>query len=139
MQRIVSQIFQGLAWLFLAGLVVQFYLAGAALFGVGVSFQPHRTLGDVLTLLAILLPVTALVGRLGKRLIGLSGVLAVLTFVQIALPSLRGSIPWIAALHTVNALALMGTGMRVLRASRAENPQTADVSAPGKIHSPSGL
>ncbi len=119
MQRTISQIHQWLARIFLAGLLLQFYLAGAALFGVG-SFQPHRMLGDALTMLAILFPVLAVVGRLGWRLIGLSMLLVFLTIVQIMLPSLRGSASWIAALHPVNALALMGVSATIHRNGRAE-------------------
>ncbi len=119
MQRTISQIHQWLARIFLAGLLLQFYLAGAALFGVG-SFQPHRMLGDALTMLAILFPVLAVVGRLEWRLIGLSMLLVFLTIVQIMLPSLRGSASWIAALHPVNALALMGVSATIHRNGRAE-------------------
>jgi hypothetical protein len=119
MQRIISQIHQGLARIFLMGLLLQFYLAGAALFGVG-SFEPHRMLGDALTILAILFPVLALVGRLGWQRIGLSMLLLLLTIVQIILPSLRGSVSWIAALHPVNALALMGISATIRRYGRSE-------------------
>jgi hypothetical protein len=119
MQRILSQIHQGLAWIFLAGLLLQFYLAGAAMFGVG-SFEPHRRLGSALTMLAILFLVLALVGRLGRKLIGLSILLVFLTIVQMMLPSLRGTAPWIAALHSVNALALMGICTTIRRYGRAE-------------------
>jgi hypothetical protein len=119
MQRTISQIHQWLARIFLAGLLLQFYLAGAGLFGVG-SFQPHRMLGDALTMLAILFPVLAVVGRLGPKLIGLSLLLVFLTVVQIMLPSLRGSASRIAALHPVNALALMGISATIRRNGRAE-------------------
>ncbi len=119
MQRIISQIHQGLARIFLAGLLLQFYLAGTALFGVG-SFEPHRMLGSALTMLAILFPVLALVGRLGWKLIGLSMLLVFLTIVQVMLPSLRASASWIAALHPVNALALMGISATIRRYGRAE-------------------
>jgi hypothetical protein len=122
MQRITAQIHPILARIFLAGLLLQFYLAGTALFGAG-SFQPHRMLGDALTLLAVLFPVLALVGRLGRRLVGLSFLLLLLTVVQMMLPSLRGSVSWIAALHPVNALALMGVSALIRRSSRAEAPQ----------------
>ncbi len=119
MQRIISQIHQGLARIFLAGLLLQFYLAGTALFGVG-SFEPHRMLGSALTMLAILFPVLALVGRLGWKLIGLSMLLVFLTIVQVMLPSLRVNASWIAALHPVNALALMGISATIRRYGRAE-------------------
>jgi hypothetical protein len=119
MQRIISQIHQGLARIFLAGLLLQFYLAGAAMFGVG-SFEPHRMLGSALTMLVILFPVLALVGRLGRRLVGLSFLLLLLTIVQVMLPSLRGSASWIAALHPVNALALMGISATIRRYDRTK-------------------
>ena len=119
MQRIISRIHQGLARIFLAGLLLQFYLAGTALFGAA-SFQPHRMLGDALTMLAILFPVLALVGRLGRQLFGLSMLLVFLTVVQIILPSLRSNASWIAALHPVNALALMGVSAAIRRYGRAE-------------------
>ena len=122
MQRNIARIHPILARLFLAGLLLQFYLAGAGLFGAG-SFQPHRMLGDALTVLAILFPVLAIVGRLGQKVIGLSLLLVVLTIVQIMLPSLRGSASWIAALHPVNALALMGVSAMIRRNGRAEAPQ----------------
>lgn len=120
MQRIISQIHQGLAGIFLVGLVLQFYLASAPMFGVGLSFAPHRMLGSALTVLVLLFPVLALAGRLGRQLIGLSLLLVFLTIVQVMLPSLRGNAPWIAALHAVNALALMGISAMIGRNGRAE-------------------
>ena len=119
MQRIASQIQQGLARLFLVGLLLQFYLAGAPLFGV-TSFQPHRMLGGALTMLAILIPILALIGRLERPLVGLSFLLLLLTVVQAMLPSLRSSISLVASLHPINALALMGISARIGRGSRAE-------------------
>lgn len=119
MQRIIAQMHQGLAWIFLAGLLLQFYLASTPIFGAG-TFQPHRMLGAALTLIVFLFPVLAVAGRLGRQLIGLSILLVVLTIVQIMLPSLRGAAPWIAALHPVNALVLMGMSARIGRMGRAE-------------------
>lgn len=119
MQKTVSQMHQWLARLFLAGLLIQFYLAGTAVFGAG-TIQPHRMLGNVLTMLVFLFPVLAVVGRLGRKLIGLSLLLVFLTLVQMMLPSLRVSASWIAALHPVNALALMGVSAMIRRSGRAE-------------------
>jgi hypothetical protein len=119
MQRIISQSHQWLARIFLAGLLLQFYLASTAMFGAG-SFQPHRMLGGALTALVLLFPVLALAGRLGRQLIGLSLLLVVLAIVQMMLPSLRSAAPWIAALHPVNALALMGITATIGRIRRAD-------------------
>ena len=115
MQSVVTRIFQGLAWLVLAGLVVEFYLAGAALFGV-TTFQPHRTLGVALALAILLLLVVALVARAGRRVVGLAALLAALTVVQVLLPSLRTRLPWVAALHAVNAVALSLQAAAIVRA-----------------------
>ena len=118
MQRVIAQVHRGLARLFLAGVLLEFYLAGTAMFGAG-SFAPHRMLGSALAILAILLPTLALAGHLGRQLIGLSLLLVVLTIVQVVLPSLRDNISWIAALHPVNAVALMGIGAAIGRNGRA--------------------
>jgi hypothetical protein len=128
MQRIISQIHRWTAWVFLAGSLLQFYLAGTALFGAG-SFQPHRMLGALLTALVILLPVLALVGRLGWPLFGLSLLLVALTILQMALPSLRGVAPWVAALHPVNGLALMGLSAALARSGCAAAPRSAEQRA----------
>ena len=52
MRSVPTRLFQGLAWLVLAGLAVQFYLAGAALFGA-TTFQAHRTLGYLLAVVGM--------------------------------------------------------------------------------------
>jgi ABC-type polysaccharide/polyol phosphate export permease len=119
MQRIIARIHQGLAWIVLAGLLLEFYLAGAALFGVG-SFAPHRMLGSALAAPVLLLVVLGLAGRLGRRLVGLSLLLVFLIVVQAMLPSFRTSAAWIAALHPLNALALMGISAAIGRSGRAE-------------------
>ena len=116
MQRIMAQIHQGLARLLLLGFVIQVYLATEPLFGVPVTFQHHRMLGYTLAVLVILLFVLALAGRLDRKWIGLSALLGVLIIVQVMLPSLRGRISWIAALHAVNALAVIRTTITMARA-----------------------
>jgi hypothetical protein len=100
-------IIRTLAYMILLGLIVEVYLVGAALFA-GMAFEPHRTLGHLLGPPILLLLVVALIARPGRRVVGLSLLLAGLTLLQFLLPSLRGSVPWMAALHTINALALLG-------------------------------
>jgi hypothetical protein len=116
----LSRIFQGLAWLVVCGLVIQFYLAGAALFGA-TTFQPHRALGNGLAAAILLLLVAAVLAR-GGRLVGLAAVLMALTVVQLLLPSLRSGLPWVAALHVVNAVALAALAVSIACAPR----QTAE-------------
>jgi hypothetical protein len=118
-QRIILYVHQGLAWVVLAGLLLQFYWAGMALFGA-TSFEFHRTWGYLLAIPILLLLVLAFAGRLGRRLIGLSALLVVLTVVQVMLPSLRFSLPFVAALHVVNSLALLGVSGAIARQGRVE-------------------
>jgi Family of unknown function (DUF6220) len=115
-QLVLTRLFQWLAWLILAGLVVQFYLAGAALFGA-MTFQPHRTLGYLLGAAILLLLVVALVARPGRRLVGLTALLAGLTVVQVLLPSLRTGVPWVAALHIPVAVAIAAQSAAIARAA----------------------
>jgi hypothetical protein len=131
MRRILLRVQQGLAWVVLVGLLLQFYLVGLALFGV-TSFEFHRTLGYSLAVPIFLLLVLALAGGLGRRLVGLSALLVVLTIVQATLPSLRSSVPLVAALHPVNALALMGLSAAIVRQSRADAvARSSMVDVPG--------
>jgi hypothetical protein len=122
-RSVVARIFQGVAWLVLAGLVVEFYLAGAALFGV-TTFQPHRALGVALTVAILLLLVLALVARPGRRVVGLTALLAVLTVVQVLLPSLRTGLPSVAALHVINAAVLLAVAGGIARAPVRIAPAT---------------
>jgi Family of unknown function (DUF6220) len=110
----ITRIFQGLAWLIVGGLAIQFYLAGAALFGA-TTFQPHRALGDGLAAAILLLLVVALIARPGRRVVGLAVALTALTIVQVLLPSLRTGLPWVAALHVVNAVALASVTVSIAR------------------------
>ena len=137
MGQIVSRLHRGLAWVAIAGFAVQFYLVGAALFGV-MTFQLHRTLGYLLVLLVALLLILALAGPLGRRVIGLSVLLLVLVVVQALLPALRSSMPWLAALHPVNALALMGVTAAVGRTplTQPEGLTRAEARGAASIDSP---
>jgi len=124
----ITRVFQGLAWLVVGGLVLQFYLAGAALFGV-TTFQPHRALGDALGVAILLLLVVALIARPGRRTVGLAAALTVLTIVQLSLPSLRTGLPWVVALHVVNAAALMLVAVS-LALGRVQTRNSRDVHVP---------
>lgn len=114
MQRSLSRAQQGLARLTLAGMVLQFYLAGVGAFGAD-SWDWHVTLGYFLGIPILALLVLALVGRLGRRRIGMTALVVVLYIVQMALAQFRFDVPYVAALHPVNALALMGATAAVGR------------------------
>src|SRR5688572_25012012 len=66
---ILRRIHTGLAWVTVAGLVLQFYLAGTGMFGA-TTFELHRGLGYLVALLILLLLILTLVTRLPTRVLG---------------------------------------------------------------------
>ena len=112
-----------LAWAFLGLITIQVFLAGVGLFGAG-TMAGHRDFGYLLSLLPLFLVIAAAVGRAG-RLVWLAGALLVLTFVQTLLPLLKADLPYIAALHPVNALVLAALTATIARRARglARTPQ----------------
>ena len=110
------------AWLLAAGVLLQGYLAGAALAQVGGSgdFSTHVGVGySLIGILALAVPVLAVVGRFPRAHVGWSALLLVLYIVQTALPLARTSSPAIAALHPVNAMIMLVLAVAVaVRARR---------------------
>jgi Family of unknown function (DUF6220) len=131
-QQTIARIYTGLAWVIVAGLLLQFYLAGAALFGA-TSFEAHRSLGMGLALPVAALVVLALAGHMGWRVVGFSVLLLALTVVQILLPQLRETASWVAALHPINAMILMGVTSSCARRSRMWAKEQGSVGEPVEV------
>ena len=108
-------VFYGFAVVYLLGVVVQFFLAGLALFGT-TSYDAHQGLGYVLGVISVALLVIAVAAKLPRSLTGLSLTLVVLNGVQIAL--LQVDIEEIEALHVVNALAIAFVANMLVHRSR---------------------
>lgn len=99
----------GVAFTFVIGGVVQFFLAGLAVFDVADSpshWSDHVDMGRRIGFLAYLMPVLALLGRVGIPRIGHALVVTILFIVQTILANVDTS--WIAALHPLNGLLLIG-------------------------------
>lgn len=97
------------AWLFVAAIVLQVFLAGAAIASLGGSgdFAAHIEFGYSGVFVAwLILIVFAVVARPPRREIGFVLGLLGLYVIQTLLPSFRSSTPVLAALHPVNALLL---------------------------------
>lgn len=103
------------AWLFVACIVVQVFLAGLGVFDRADAFVTHRYFGYLFGWLTLVMLVLAVAGRVGRRLIGL----CVLALVQFALQSVfvavRADLPAVAALHPVNGMALLLVGVAIAR------------------------
>lgn len=97
------------AAVFVAAILVQVFLAGAALTNLGGSgdFASHIEFGFTwVGLAALALVVTALIARRPRRDVGITLGLMGLYIVQTILPGLRATVPSVAALHPVNAMLL---------------------------------
>jgi Family of unknown function (DUF6220) len=131
MARIV---YRYLAAVFLADVVLQFFLAGAGVFSAGPgtaaressALDPHRANGMVVMLLALLLLIAALVARNGRWRWVLP--LLVLTLLQPVL-AIAGAA---GGLHVLNAVAILGIGgvltYRAWRSDRRQHPEPASES-----------
>jgi hypothetical protein len=108
-------LFFGLAVIYLAGVVVQFFLAGLGTFGA-TSFDAHQAFGLVLALLTLILLVLAVVGTVPRLLILLSVALLGLNVLQMFLAQV--DVDEIAALHVVNALAIVFVAFEIVQRSR---------------------
>ena len=104
--------FYALGLLIAVGVVVQVFLAGLGIFGAE-SFDAHKGFGWIVHTAAIVLFLLALLGPRTGRAIGLGfGLLALMT-VQIFLVGARDDTPYVAALHPMLALFVLGLAFHI--------------------------
>jgi len=95
-----------LALAVIVGVFVQVYLIGAYFFGAGLgALDAHRTAGWTVHGIEMLVFVAALVAWLPRIDLLLSGLLAVIGTVQVAL---AGGHRWVGGLHPLFALVVLG-------------------------------
>lgn len=139
MRPLMARTHRILAWICLIGVALQIYFAGMALFGAG-QWTLHTAFGSTLWLTTPLLLIVALIGRLDRRTVGLSALFVLLTTIQIILPWLRLSVPFVAAFHPVNAVVLLGLAYRLAQRPSglavANGSPTASRSRPARDHEP---
>jgi hypothetical protein len=120
-RRGAAAVYKVLIAVFAAAVVVQFFLAGLGIFGArpeeGESvtqdkfedeMSVHGDVGWFLFLGTLLLLIVILIAWTGPRSIGATFLLAVLAFIQMALPS-GGDV--VAALHPVNAVVILSLAL----------------------------
>ena len=108
-------VFYGLALVYLLGVVVQFLLAGLALFSAG-SYETHRWVGYVLGVTAVALLALAIGAKMPRSVTALTAVLVALNALQIVL--VQVDMDEIEALHVVNALAIAFVANMLVQRSR---------------------
>lgn len=107
-------LFLALVVAFVAGVAYQVFLAGMAVFGAG-QWANHVDFGYLLTLVPLLLIPIAWLARAGRPTVWLTVVTLVVAQVQTFLPWFRDDVPWISALHPVNAMVIFGLGVVLAR------------------------
>ena len=104
--------YYGLGLLIAFGVVVQVFLAGLGIFGAE-SFDAHESFGWILHTAAIVVFLLALLGPRTGRTIGLGfGLLGLMT-IQIFFVGARDDTPYVAALHPVFALLVLGLAFHI--------------------------
>lgn len=125
MQSVLRQVHAGVAWLLVGSIVVQVWLAGAAIpqLGGNGSFETHRNVGYLIGLVTLVLFLSSLPTGLGRRRILQSLGILGLYVVQSSLPYME--IGAIEALHPVNAIVMFVVALVYARAVWRERAATA--------------
>jgi len=124
---------------FVACAILQVFLAGLGVFNDPSSFITHRNFGYTFGWLTLVILVLAIVGRNGRRLIGLSALLLVLFSLQSVFVALRTDMPTVAALHPLNGFAILLVSIVLTRDAwlartvTAPTPPVASASAQGNL------
>ena len=122
------------AWLYLAGVVIQVFFAGASLFEL-TDWTAHTELGWTLGSVPVLLLVLALGARVDGRTAWLTAGLTVAALVQPELAAVRQEAPVVAAFHPVNAMLVFWLAWSVARRSSGQARQRPD-QANGRVAVP---
>lgn len=129
--RVARITYRWLAWLFVACVLVQFFLAGLGVFAGDSNFELHRTWGYTFGYLLIFMVIAGLVGRMPRAAWAAPLGVMVLFALQSVFVALRTGAPVIAALHPVNALAIFAAAWWIARSSASwQNVPSGESSAP---------
>ena len=110
-------------------LFLQVFLAGLGVFDDPASFLTHRDLGYTLSLVVLVVLVTAIIARAGRRQIGLAALTLGLLILQSVLVAMRESTPAVAALHPVNGFLILLISLVMARAAwRAAREPAAEAT-----------
>jgi hypothetical protein len=109
----------GLAWLFMLFVAIQFFFGGMLAFsGFADGLDEHRIIGyPILSTIPILMIVVAVIGKLEKKIIGMTVGLFVLVVIQPQWASIDTDKTWIHAIHVPFALAIAFLGYHLAKAA----------------------
>lgn len=114
MRRIAGTAYAIFSWLFVAGVLIQVFLAGLVVVARRATWENHIGLGHALGLPLLIMLILMYVGRLPRRVKRLTWILfAVYVFQADVVIFLRESVPFASALHPVLALIDFALGWRI--------------------------
>jgi Family of unknown function (DUF6220) len=125
MRPIARKLHAGIAWLLVATLVLQVWLAGRGVFESPTVFVTHRDVGYAISLFPIVLLVLGFLGGMGRRVAIMAAVIFGLVILQSVFVALRSSSPAIAALHPVNGFLILLVAVLLARESWGMRAATA--------------
>ncbi len=108
-------VYAALAWAFVAGVVLQVFLAGLGLFVGSDNFTLHTEFGWILHLAPNLVLLAAALAGAGGRQIGLAIALAITVWIVPILAALRHDLPLAAAFHPLGAVLIFWLAIIVAR------------------------
>jgi mercuric ion transport protein len=119
------------AWVFVACVVIQFFLAGLGVFDEPAQFETHRNFGYTFGFLVLVLLVLALIGRQPRRqFLGGTLLLVLLFALQSIFVGMRESNPTVAALHPLNGALILILSLVLATRSRQFVPAPLGVEPP---------
>jgi hypothetical protein len=119
MRSIARNLHVVVAFLLIAALVVQVWLAGRGVFESPSVFITHRDVGYMLSLFPIVLLVLGLLGGMGRRPAIMAALILGLLILQSVFVVMRTSSPAVAALHPVNGFLILLVALVLARESWA--------------------
>jgi hypothetical protein len=124
MRPIARTVHAVIAWLLVAALVIQVWLAGRGVFESPGLFATHRDVGYTLSIFPIVLLVLGVLGGMGRRVAIMAAVIFGLMILQSVFVVMRTSTPAIAALHPVNGFLILLVAIMLARESWAMRTAT---------------
>lgn len=116
MQQFARAAYSVLSWLFVAGVVVQFFFAGMVVVAFRMTWENHVGLGHALGIPLVLMLIAMYVGRLSKEMKRSTWILfAAYVVLADVLIFLRSELPFASALHPVFALIVFTVGWSLAR------------------------
>ena len=125
MRSIARNLHAGIAWLLVAVLVIQVWLAGRGVFESPTVFATHRDFGYMISLFPIVLLVLGFLGGMGRRIAIMAAGIFGLVILQSVFVVMRTSSPAIAALHPVNGFLILLVAVLLARESWGMRTATA--------------